>query len=197
MNRVCVAKLGHGRVPGFPSSPQADNNALPRRSFIPAFTLFSWAVCSNSSGNANAAANGVPMMVEPDLPKFRRTSSGLKIQEVSEGIGPEARRGRIVEFNYVCRRSNGYYVYSTMDSFNKDSEPVTLALGEGKLISGLEEVITGMKSGGKRRVLIPPSLGYVSPDLEPQPPEFGPRRSLMAHAKEPLVFEIQLVRVSQ
>ncbi|WVY94791.1 hypothetical protein V8G54_033879 [Vigna mungo] len=86
-----------------------------------------------------------------------------------------------------------------------ESTPVTLPLDENQMIVGLKEVLTGMRVGGKRRALIPPSAGYVNENLKPIPEEvrldilltakFGPRRSLFSHAQEPLVFEVQLLKI--
>ncbi|RLN08282.1 peptidyl-prolyl cis-trans isomerase FKBP16-1, chloroplastic [Panicum miliaceum] len=86
-------------------------------------------------------------------------------------------------------------VVSTVDQFSGESKPVTLPLGGEEMIRGLKDVLIGMKAGGKRRALIPPEVGYISETLKPIPEEFGPRRSLLSHAKEPLVFEVQLLKV--
>ncbi|RZC87748.1 hypothetical protein C5167_028198 [Papaver somniferum] len=118
----------------------------------------------------------------------RRQADGLILQDVVDGIGIEAQDGDLVEFNYVCRRSNGYFVHSAVDQFNGESKPVILPLDDN------QEVLIGMKIGG-RRALIPPSAGYVNENLKPIPKEFGPRRSLLSHANEPLVFEVQLLKV--
>ncbi|XP_070038131.1 peptidyl-prolyl cis-trans isomerase FKBP16-1, chloroplastic-like isoform X2 [Nicotiana tomentosiformis] len=129
---------------------------------------------------------------------LRRTlklASGVRIQDVVEGEGPEAHEGDSVEINYVCRRSNGYFVHSTVDQFSGESAPVILPLDDTQIIEGLKEVLIGMKPGGKRRALIPPSLGYINENLKPVPEDFGPRRSLMSHVKEPLIFEVQLLKV--
>lgn len=134
-------------------------------------------------------------MQEPDVIRYRKLDSGVKLEDVVEGEGPEAREGDLVQFNYVCRRANGYFVHSTVDQFNGESKPVTLPLDGGEMIRGLKDVIIGMKAGGKRRALIPPEVGYVDESLQPVPEEFGPRRSLLSHAKEPLVFEVQLLKV--
>ncbi|XP_027768278.1 peptidyl-prolyl cis-trans isomerase FKBP16-1, chloroplastic isoform X2 [Solanum pennellii] len=143
-------------------------------------------------------------MREPDVIRTLKLDSGVRLQ------GPEAREGDIVEINYVCRRSNGYFVHSTVDQFSGESAPVILPLDDKqvmvfasfglkleilKIIEGLKEVLIGMKPGGKRRALIPPSVGYISENLKPVPEEFGPRRSLMSHMKEPLIFEVQLLKV--
>ncbi|KAL6628974.1 hypothetical protein ACP70R_028739 [Stipagrostis hirtigluma subsp. patula] len=123
-------------------------------------------------------------MLEPDV-----------ISNVVEGEGPEAQEGDLVQFNYVCRRANGYFVHSTVDQFSGESRPVTLPLSGKEMIRGLKDVLIGMKVGGKRRALIPPEVGYIDETLQPIPDEFGPRRSLLSHAKEPLVFEVQLLKV--
>ncbi|KAL8131810.1 hypothetical protein AgCh_007652 [Apium graveolens] len=136
-----------------------------------------------------------PEMKEPDVIRTRKLVSGVRIQDIVEGEGPEAREGNNVEFNYVCRRSNGYFVHSTVDQFSGESTPVVLPLDDNEIIEGLKEVLVGMKVGGKRRALIPPSLGYINENLQPIPNEFGPRRSLLSHANEPLIFEVQLLKV--
>lgn len=153
-------------------------------------------------GAAASCANllAVPMpvqaaMLEPDVIRYRKLDSGVKLEDVVEGEGPEAREGDLVQFNYVCRRANGYFVHSTVNQFSGESKPVTLRLDVQEMIRGLKDVIIGMKAGGKRRALIPPEVGYIDESLQPVPEEFGPRRSLLSHAKEPLVFEVQLLKV--
>ncbi|XP_047938199.1 peptidyl-prolyl cis-trans isomerase FKBP16-1, chloroplastic isoform X3 [Salvia hispanica] len=138
------------------------------------------------------AARAAPMqdMKEPDVLRTLKLPSGVIIQDIVEGKGKEAGEEDTVQFNYVCRRSNGYFVHSTVNQFSGESSPVILRLGDEQMIKGLKEVLSGMKVGGKRRALIPPSVGYTSEALQPIPEEFGPRRSLLSHAKEPLIFEI-------
>ncbi|XP_022716675.1 peptidyl-prolyl cis-trans isomerase FKBP16-1, chloroplastic isoform X2 [Durio zibethinus] len=60
---------------------------------------------------------------------------------------------------------------STVDQFSGESSPVTLPLDENQIIKGLKDVLTGMRVGGKRRALIPPSVGYIKENLEPIPDE--------------------------
>ncbi|KDP23637.1 hypothetical protein JCGZ_23470 [Jatropha curcas] len=137
----------------------------------------------------------VPDMKEPQVVRTLKLDSGVRIQEIIEGEGSEAHEGDVVEINYVCRRSNGYFVHSTVDQFSGESSPVILPLDENRIIKGLKDVLIGMKIGGKRRALIPPSVGYINETLKPIPEEFGPRRSLLSHANEPLIFEVQLLKV--
>ncbi|KAI8003175.1 hypothetical protein LOK49_LG08G00532 [Camellia lanceoleosa] len=137
----------------------------------------------------------MPEMKEPEVIRTQKLASGVRIQDIIEGEGPEAHEGSLVEVNYVCRRSNGYFVRSTIDQFSGENSPVILPLDENQIIKGLKEVLVGMKVGGTRRALIPPSAGYTNENLQPIPDEFGPRRSLFSHASEPLVFEVQLLKV--
>ncbi|RDX65346.1 Peptidyl-prolyl cis-trans isomerase FKBP16-1, chloroplastic, partial [Mucuna pruriens] len=69
--------------------------------------------------------------------------------DIVEGNGPEAHDGDLVKFNYVCRRANGYFVFSTVDQFNGESKPVILPLDENQMITGLKEVLTGMRVGAR------------------------------------------------
>uniref|UniRef100_A0A803LQ97 peptidylprolyl isomerase n=1 Tax=Chenopodium quinoa TaxID=63459 RepID=A0A803LQ97_CHEQI len=158
--------------------------------------------------NVNLALGApIPQMEEPEILRTRKLPSGVRVQgifvighhsllqDIVDGEGPAAEEGDVVAFNYVCRRSNGYFVYSTVDQFTGEAMPVTLTLDEKQIIKGLKDVLIGMKVGGKRRALIPPSTGYVNESLKPIPEEFGPRRSLLSHANEPLIFEVQLLKI--
>ncbi|KAJ8754953.1 hypothetical protein K2173_015465 [Erythroxylum novogranatense] len=137
-----------------------------------------------------------PVFAAP-MPEMKQDelNSGVRIQEIVEGKGSEVHEGDVVLVNYGCRRSNGYFVHSTVDQFSGESSPVKLVLDEKQIIKGLKEVLIGMKVGGKRRALIPASVAYTSENLEPMPDAFGPRRSLLSHVDEPLIFEVQLLKV--
>ncbi|MCO5571955.1 hypothetical protein L7F22_025706 [Adiantum nelumboides] len=137
----------------------------------------------------------IPMFEGPDMPGFKTMDTGVMLQDIVEGSGAAAGEKDSVEFNYVCRRANGYFVYSTVDQFTGESSPVTLPLSGGKMIAGLKSILVGMRPGGKRRAVVPPYAGYITTDLEPQPTEFGPQRSLLSHVNEPLLFEVQLLKI--
>lgn len=81
-------------------------------------------------------------MNEPEVIRTLKLSSGVRIQEIIEGEGRQARDGDYVQVNYVCRRSNGYFVHSTVDQFSGESSPVTLPLDENQIIKGLKDVLT-------------------------------------------------------
>ncbi|KAF8064588.1 POLR3F [Scenedesmus sp. PABB004] len=166
-----------------------------------------------ATGRAAAAASAPPAATwdgwsspglaapdDPDLPKFFRTPSGVKVQELTPGSGPAAAPGDAVLVDYVLRRINGYFIYSTVEGVSFQPRdvptgPVRLRLGGGEVVAGLEEALVGLRPGGKRRVLVPAELGYVSNVLQPAMPTFATKRQLANHASEPLIFEVELLRV--
>ena len=99
------------------------------------------------------------------------------------------------------RRADGYFIYGTVEGVSfqpKDVPvgPVAFRLGDGALIPGLEEVLVGMAPGARVRALVPPEAGYTSSALQPAPPTFATKRQLANHSREPLLFEVQLLRVN-
>ncbi|KAL0306222.1 UNVERIFIED_CONTAM: Peptidyl-prolyl cis-trans isomerase FKBP16-1, chloroplastic [Sesamum radiatum] len=119
--------------------PSIAAKRLPRR------TIFQLVGVNVVFGNV-CAVLAAPMqeMKEPDVLRTVKLANGVRIQ----GQGQEAREGDTVEFNYVCRRSNGYFVHSTVNQFSGESSPVILPLDDEQIIKGLKEVLVGMKVGG-------------------------------------------------
>ena len=158
-----------------------------------------------SAGDWSSPGLNVPL--DPSIPEFFKTSSGVKVQELVVGNGDAAQKGDRVLFDYVLRRNNEYFIYSTIEGVSfqpRDTPvgPVAVRLGDTSLISGLNETLLNMKKGSKRRVLIPPSTGYApegkyDETLQPQPPTFATKRQLSSHSTEPLLFEIELLRITR
>lgn len=73
--------------------------------------------------------------------------------------------------------------------------PVSFPVGQGRLIEGLDAALAGQMPGAKLRVLVPPERGYVDPKLEPSPPGFAAKRQIVNHNREPLLFEVQVLKV--
>ncbi|AQK41690.1 Peptidyl-prolyl cis-trans isomerase FKBP16-1 chloroplastic [Zea mays] len=78
---------------------------------------------------------------QPDITRYRKLGSGVILKDVVEGEAAEVREGDLVQFNYVCRRANDYFVHSTVDQFNGESRPVTLALGGEEVTSFTPEFV--------------------------------------------------------
>ncbi len=84
------------------------------------------------------------------------TASGLGIADLKTGEGDEAKAGKTVEVHYTGWLENGTKFDSSLDR----RQPFSFRLGAGQVIPGWDEGVAGMKVGGKRRLLIPPALGY-------------------------------------
>lgn len=81
----------------------------------------------------------------------------LVLDDLETGTGPEAVAGKRVAVHYVgVAWSNG----SEFDSSFDRGEPLVFHLGAGQVIQGWDTGIAGMKVGGRRRITIPPHLGY-------------------------------------
>jgi FKBP-type peptidyl-prolyl cis-trans isomerase FkpA len=84
------------------------------------------------------------------------TDSGLKIEELVEGEGPLAESGQRVSVHYTGWLLDGDKFDTSVDR----NQPFEFSLGKGMVIRGWDEGVAGMKVGGKRRLTIPPQLGY-------------------------------------
>ena len=83
--------------------------------------------------------------------------SDLVIEDLQEGDGNEAVAGANVSVHYVgVSWSNGQQFDASWDRM----EPLRFGLGQGQVIQGWDEGVQGMKIGGRRRLTIPPHLGY-------------------------------------
>ena len=84
------------------------------------------------------------------------TASGLQIEELNEGTGAEAKAGSQVQVYYTGWLTDG----KKFDSSKDRGQPFSFRLGGGQVIRGWDEGVAGMKVGGKRKLTIPPDLGY-------------------------------------
>ena len=84
------------------------------------------------------------------------TESGLNYEILSPGDGAEAKKGQRVHVHYTGWLTDG----KKFDSSHDRNKPFSFDLGEGDVIKGWDEGVVGMKIGEKRKLLIPPGLGY-------------------------------------
>ena len=81
----------------------------------------------------------------------------LVLDDLEVGTGPEAKPGQQVAVHYVgVAWSDG----TEFDNSYDRGEPLVFGLGAGQVIQGWDSGIAGMKVGGRRRITIPPHLGY-------------------------------------
>lgn len=108
------------------------------------------------------------------------TASGLKVIDIQEGTGAVAQAGRAVTVHYTGWLTDGKKFDSSLDR----GQPFAFVLGQGRVIKGWDEGVAGMKVGGKRRLIIPPALGYGD---RGSPPVIPPGAEL--------IFDVELLDV--
>jgi FKBP-type peptidyl-prolyl cis-trans isomerase FkpA len=144
-------------------------------------TVFLAAACgggdtSSNSGTANSGSNAAPA-----------PPAAFSQVDLATGTGAQAGKGAKVTVKYTG------WIYDSSKPDNKgtkfdtsdDHGPITFTLGVGEVIPGWDQGFNGMRVGGKRRLVIPPQLGYGEAGTPggPIPPNAG------------LVFEMELVDV--
>jgi hypothetical protein len=106
----------------------------------------------------------------------------LRISELDIGEGPEAAQGQKVSVHYTGWLADG----KKFDSSHDRGSPFQFTLGEGKVIKGWDLGVEGMRVGGKRKLTVPPELGYGKNGADARiPPDAT------------LVFEVELLDIQQ
>src|SRR5262249_12029524 len=104
---------------------------------------------------------------------------GLKYQDIKVGDGALAESGKDVVVHYTGWLTNGTKFDSSVDR----GQPFSFRLGASQVIRGWDEGVKGMRIGGKRKLTIPPDLGYGENGQGPIPPN------------STLVFDVELLEV--
>ena len=107
-------------------------------------------------------------------------SDDLQIEDLVVGEGAEVKQYDIVNVNYTGSLTNGNVFDS---SLNPGRSPFRFTVGAGQVIKGWDEGLIGMKVGGKRKLTIPPNMGYGNRQTGPIP------------ANSVLIFEIDLLNI--
>jgi len=126
---------------------------------------------------ATPAQNQAAVQNSPAQP----VDTGAKLQITDEKIGTGAavKKGDTVQINYVGTLTNG----KKFDASSDHGGPFTTQIGVGQVIKGWDEGVIGMKIGGKRKLVIPPSLAYGNQAAGSIPPN------------STLIFQVELVGI--
>jgi peptidylprolyl isomerase len=162
---------------------------------IAALTLFA-AGCGDDKKNDTSASSPTATVTTPTAtattpatptakkPKVSVPSGPapkkLVIKDIKKGTGAAAKSGDQLTVNYVG------VLYKTKKQFDASydrGQPFTLTLGAGQVIPGWDKGLVGMKTGGRRELIIPPADGYGANGAGPIPPN------------STLVFVVDLVQI--
>lgn len=84
------------------------------------------------------------------------TDSGLQYEDLVEGTGAMPQKGQRVTVHYTGTLEDG----TQFDSSRDRGRPFSFTIGVGQVIKGWDEGVSSMRVGGRRKLIIPPELGY-------------------------------------
>ena len=153
---------------------------------IPALTFNPMNPFLHVSAQTSAAPSGMANPGASDIDKetgkpIVTTPSGLQYVDRDPGAGPTIKQGDYVTVKYV-----GKFMDGTVFDASEKHPPGTFQYQQGVtgLIPGWTEGTSTMKAGGKRKLIIPPQLGYGADGNDTIPPN------------STLIFEIEVVSIS-
>ncbi len=114
-------------------------------------------------------------------PTMITTASGLILNDVKIGTGPEVKSGDTVTVHYVGTFTDGKKFDSSVDR----GTPFSFTVGGNQVIKGWDQGLLGMKVGGERKLTIPSTLGYGAQTYGPIP------------GGSTLLFDIQLLEIGK
>ncbi len=141
--------------------------------------LVIWELSKDSSNSSQTATSDIQKQLEEQM---KQQNQGGKVEstDIQVGTGAEATEGKTVTVHYTGTLTDGKKFDSSLDR----GQPFSFQLGANEVIKGWDQGVTGMKVGGKRKLVIPPELAYG---------EASPSADIPANST--LVFEIELLDV--
>ena len=128
-------------------------------------------------GFNQTAPSQTMQQTELTVPKTEATD--LKVEDTKVGEGEEVESGDTIVIHYKGTLTDG----TKFDSSYDRGEPYETQIGVGQVIQGWDLGVVGMKIGGKRKLTIPPSLGYGEQGSGAIPPN------------STLIFEVELIDI--
>ncbi len=115
--------------------------------------------------------------------KMYTLDNGLKVEVLKEGSGVEVKNGDVAVVNYTGMFADGKAFDSSVDPAFRHPVPFEFTVGVGDVIKGWDIGVAGMKVGEKRKLTVPPALGYGAQDRGLIPPN------------STLIFDVELVGI--
>jgi FKBP-type peptidyl-prolyl cis-trans isomerase FkpA len=137
------------------------------------------AACNKDKPSAAPGSAPTSAAAAPAIAKASAPAGGLVVEEIKAGDGPVATTGKVVSVHYTGKLTDGTKFDSSYD--HPGQQPIEFPLGAGRVIKGWDQGLEGMKVGGKRKLTIPPQLGYGERGMGPIPPNAT------------LVFDVELM----
>lgn len=134
---------------------------------------------NNNTTNSNTIDENNQIQVSDSDQTYQKEEEKLKIEDLKTGDGVETKVGDTISVNYVGTLTNG----TKFDSSYDRNQPFEFILGTNQVIKGWDIGVIGMKIGGKRKLTIPPDLGY------------GTNATGNIPANSTLIFEIELLEI--
>ncbi len=132
------------------------------------------------TSSQTCAANGTYEKLEaPEPYKPAGEVTELQVTDLVAGTGAEAKSGDCLVMKYYGTLADG----TRFDDNYTTDQAFAFTLGSGQVIKGWDQGLVGMKEGGTRRLVIPPSLGY------------GDQANGSIPANSTLVFEVKLLKI--
>ena len=121
--------------------------------------------CASAPAPAIEATTFAPALAV-DLSDMRTSYGGLRWRDLGVGSGATALQGKTVKLYYNLWLADG----TPVDSTQPPKGPIMFELGKHEVIEAWERGIPGMRVGGRRQFVVPPSLGYGSKGADRIPP---------------------------
>ncbi|CAM6090252.1 unnamed protein product [Calypogeia fissa] len=206
--------LSHGEVfnmkkPSCNSSGQQEGHSITRRQILQlarrvaagasaAFIMPPLALAYTNIEDARKAGEKLRDIKEAEEGPVLVSSSGIKFRELERGVGRPIGVGDFVSIYYTISRLNGYYLDSMgygKEGKNDVGETFSFQYGAGMVPEAVEGGMEGMQVGARRRILVTPDRGWVSPDMLPKPTSFFAERRLSdRRTTQALLIEVELVK---
>ncbi len=141
--------------------------------------IATWPQPVRAQSTAATPTGGPPPL--PAVVEWHGLPSGVQYAEIKVGSGPTPQDGQTAIMHFTGWLTDG----KQFDSSRNRSKPFGFKVGSGQVIQGWDQGVRGMRVGGKRRLIVPPALGYGSKGVPGLiPPEAT------------LIFDIELIHVT-